>query len=184
MSDEEEKETSISINLEESKPVLKLSKNQLKALGLEYKAPQSEKQQARNMKLSEMSKARHDKLRKEKEEYEQQQVRELKNKVSIKTKPKKTYVKQMVEIPEEEYEADDESEEVREYAEFQKYKLAKQKAKKTVKAEPKEEEDDDFIQKKAQKATAVLETINKLDNAINKISSHANPYLEFFNKKK
>jgi hypothetical protein len=176
----------ISINLEESKPVLKLSKNQLKALGLEYKAPQTEKQQARNMKLSEMSKSRHEKLRKEKEEYELQQLKELKNKVSIKTKPKKTYIKQMVEIPED-YDADSETEEAKEYEEFQKYKLAKQKAKKVAKAEPKkedEEDDDDFIQKKAQKATAVIETINKLDNAINKMSVHSNPYLEFFNKKK
>ena len=175
----------VSINLEENKPVFKLSKNQLKALGLEYKAPQTEKQQARNMKLSEMSKARHDKQRKEKEEYEQQQIKELKNKVSIKTKPKKTYIKQMVEIPEG-YEADDESEEAKEYEEFQKYKLAKQKAKKVVR-EPKKEEvddDDDFIQKKAQKATAVIETINKLDNAINKMAGSSNPYLDFFNKKK
>ena len=101
------------INLEENKPVLKLSKNQLKALGLEYKAPQTEKQQARNMKLSEMSKARHDKQRKEKEEYELQQIQELKNKVSIKTKPKKTYKKQMVEIIEG-FEEDDESEDAKE----------------------------------------------------------------------
>ena len=41
--------------------------------------------------------------------------------------------------------------------------------------------DEEFIQKKTAKATKILETVNKLDTAINKISN-GNPYVDFFNK--
>lgn len=164
----------------ETKKVLNLSKAQLKALGLQYKPPQTEAQKTRNQRLSEMAKARHEKHRKEKEEYEKAQLQALTEKIVVDKKPKQKYVKQTIEIPLADSDGDDEM--AKEYQEFLKFKKAQSKVKK-IKPPPKEESssDDEMIQKKAAKATKIIETVNKLDTAINKLSV-GNPYLDLFNK--
>lgn len=164
----------------ESSKTISLTKAQLKALGIQYKAPQTDAQQARNQRLSELQKARHAKQRQEKEQYERQQLQMLQSKIKASVKPKQKYIKQKIEVPLNSEESDDESK--KDYEEFLKFKKSQQKAKQQEpKPEAKPESDDEFIQKKTAKATKILETVNKLDNAINKISG-GNPYMDFFNK--
>lgn len=173
------------VSFDETKKVLNLSKAQLKALGLQYKPPQTEAQKLRNQKLSEMAKARHEKHRQEKQEYEKAQLQALTDKIVVDKKPKQKYVKQVIQVPIVDSESDEE------YNEFLKFKKAQIKAKKVIgqsptrhrREQPKEESssEDEMIQKKAAKATKIIETVNKLDTAINKLSV-ANPYLDLFNK--
>lgn len=158
---------------EKNESVIRLSKNQLKALGLEYKRPQSEKEKIRNEMLRQKAIERHAKARELKAQKEAEAVERLKSKFAI--KPKQKY-NNKVEV------AIDNSDE-EDYNEFQKFKeMKKQKKLETKpKSEHKEESDDDgFIQNKQKKAVAVIETINKLDTAISKINS--NPYLALFQK--
>jgi hypothetical protein len=159
---------------EKNESVIRLSKNQLKTLGLEYKRPQSEKEKIRNEMLRQKAIERHAKARQLKAEKEAEAVERLKSKFAI--KPKQKY-NNKVEV------AIDNSDE-EDYNEFQKFKEMKKQKKLEPKSKPekKEESDDDgFIQNKQKKAVAVIETINKLDTAINKINS--NPYLAIFNQK-
>lgn len=168
------------IDEETSQKVLSLSKRQLKALGLEYKKEQTERQIARNQKMSEYWKKRHEEERLKKQAYEAEQLSKLQQKIAVKTKPKQKYVTKKYNVS---LDDDEDSEELREYQEFQKFKNAKKKGNSTKsKKEESEDEKDGYIQKKAQKATEILETVNKLDTAINKLSS-TNPYLGLFNKK-
>jgi hypothetical protein len=170
----------------DNKKVLNLSKAQLKALGLQYKPPQTEAQQKRNERLSQMSKARHEQQRKDKEEYERAQMAALQNKLIIDTKMKQKYNKKSMAI---ELDASSDDEMMSEYQEFLKFKNTKSKAttkkpKEAKKTEINDESsDDEVIQKKAAKATKIIETVNKLDSAINKMSV-GNPYLDLFNKTK
>ncbi len=85
----------------------------------------------------------------------------------------------MVEVPLAES-SDDET--TKEFQDFLKFKKAQSKVKK-VKPPPKDEpsSEDEMIQKKIKKSTKILETVNKLDTAINKLSI-GNPYLDLFNK--
>ena len=159
---------------EKNESVIRLSKNQLKALGLEYKRPQSEKEKIRNEMLRQKAIERHAKARELKAQKEAEAVERLKSKFVV--KPKQKY-NNKVEV------AIDNSDE-EDYNEFQKFKEMKKQKKLDPKPKPekKEESDDDgFIQNKQKKAVAVIETINKLDNAISKINS--NPYLAIFNQK-
>jgi hypothetical protein len=172
-----ENEVPSDIDDESSQKVLSLSKRQLKALGLGYKKELTEKQKAHNQKMSEYWKKYHEDERKKKEAYEAQQVAQLQQKITVKAKPKQKYVTKKYDISLE----DEDSEELREYQEFQKYKIARKKQPKPKKEES-EDEKDGYIQKKTQKATEILETVSKLDSAINKLNS-TNPYLGLFNKK-
>lgn len=188
--DTNEGDDKIEVNFDESKKVLNLSKAQLKALGLQYKAPQTEAQLKRNQKLSEMSKARHDKQRREREAYEREQIENLQKKLVVEPKPKQKYNKKTipVSVNSSDDSSDSDDEDVKEYQEFMKFKKAKAKTTKPAK-KPKEvvkdesSSDDEMIQKKTAKATKIIETVNKLDNAINKMSV-GNPYLDLFNKGK
>lgn len=161
---------------EKNESVIRLSKNQLKALGLEYKRPQSEKEKIRNEMLRQKAIERHAKARELKAQKEAEAVERLKSKFAI--KPKQKY-NNKVEV------AIDNSDE-EDYNEFQKFKEMKKQKKLETKSKPKtetkeESDDDGFIQNKQKKAVAVIETINKLDTAISKINS--NPYLALFNQK-
>jgi len=171
--------------------VLNLSKAQLRALGINYKHPQTAAQLERNKKLSEMAKQRHEAARKQKAEYEQQQAQMIYPKATL--KPKQKYHQQTFPIEIEENSEDDNT--MQEYIEFQKFKASKKKAdiivpsrgpkpKKIEKEREPESSDDDRIQKKAEKATKVIEAVDKLNNAINKITPPINPYLDLFNRKK
>ena len=208
--DENRTTDKIEVSFDETKKVLNLSKAQLKALGLQYKAPQTEAQMNRNKVLSEMSKARHEKQRKEKEDYERAQIEALQKKIAVEPKPKQKYNKKMVEIPLNSSESESESE-VNEdivavktapqhrwgddFEEYLRFKQAKIKAKKikaknvttksrkVVESKSESSSDDEMIQKKTKKATKIIETVNKLDSAINKMSV-GNPYLDLFNKTK
>ena len=57
------------------------------------------------------------------------------------------------------------------------------KSRKVVESKSESSSDDEMIQKKTKKATKIIETVNKLDSAINKMSV-GNPYLDLFNKTK
>jgi hypothetical protein len=177
--------------------VLNLSKAQLRALGINYKAPQTAAQLERNKKLSEMAKQRHEAARRQKAEYEQQQAQMIYPKATL--KPKQKYHQQTFPIEIEENSDDERM--MQEYKEFQKFKASKQrpadvKPKKKISVEEKEpgqarhgyaepeSSDDERIQKKAEKATKVIEAVDKLNNAINKMAPPTNPYLDLFNRKK
>ena len=187
--DENRTTDKIEVSFDETKKVLNLSKAQLKALGLQYKAPQTEAQMKRNKVLSEMSKARHEKQRKEKEDYERAQIEALQKKIAVEPKPKQKYNKKMVEIPLNSSESESEVNE--DFEEYLRFKQAKIKAKKikaknlTTKSnkdvKTDSSSDDEMIQKKTKKATKIIETVNKLDSAINKMSV-GNPYLDLLNK--
>lgn len=165
---------------EKNESVIRLSKNQLKALGLEYKRPQSEKEKIRNEMLRQKAIERHAKARELKAQKEAEAVERLKSKFAI--KPKQKY-NNKVEVAIDKTEGSFANSDEEDYNEFQKFKeMKKQKKLETKpKSEHKEESDDDgFIQNKQKKAVAVIETINKLDTAISKINS--NPYLALFQK--
>ncbi len=159
---------------EKNESVIRLSKNQLKALGLEYKRPQSEKEKIRNEMLRQKAIERHAKARELKAQKEAEAVERLKSKFAI--KPKQKY-NNKVEVAIDKTEGSDEED----YNEFQKFKEMKKQKKLDPKPKPEESDDDGFIQNKQKKAVAVIETINKLDTAISKINS--NPYLAIFNQK-
>lgn len=162
---------------EKNESVIRLSKNQLKALGLEYKRPQSEKEKIRNEMLRQKAIERHAKARELKAQKEAEAVERLKSKFAIKPKQKYNNKVEVAIDKTEGYNSDEED-----YNEFQKFKEMKKQKKLEPKAKAKEESDDDgFIQNKQKKAVAVIETINKLDTAISKINS--NPYLALFNQK-
>jgi hypothetical protein len=191
--DENRTTDKIEVSFDETKKVLNLSKAQLKALGLQYKAPQTEAQMKRNKVLSEMSKARHEKQRKEKEDYERAQIEALQKKIAVEPKPKQKYNKKMIKIPLNSSESESESEVNEDFEEYLRFKQAKIKAKKIkkqttksrkeVESKSESSSDDEMIQKKTKKATKIIETVNKLDSAINKMSV-GNPYLDLFNKTK
>ena len=191
--DENRTTDKIEVSFDETKKVLNLSKAQLKALGLQYKAPQTEAQIKRNKVLSEMSKARHEKQRKEKEDYERAQIEALQKKIAVEPKPKQKYNKKMVEIPLNSSESESEvNEDIEEYLRFKQAKIKAKKIKaknvttksrKVVESKSESSSDDEMIQKKTKKATKIIETVNKLDSAINKMSV-GNPYLDLFNKTK
>ena len=191
--DENRTTDKIEVSFDETKKVLNLSKAQLKSLGLQYKAPQTEAQMNRNKVLSEMSKARHEKQRKEKEDYERAQIEALQKKIAVEPKPKQKYNKKMVEIPLNSSESESEvDEDIEEYLRFKQAKIKAKKIKaknvttksrKVVESKSESSSDDEMIQKKTKKATKIIETVNKLDSAINKMSV-GNPYLDLFNKTK
>lgn len=163
---------------EKNESVISLSKNQLKALGLEYKRPQSEKEKIRNEMLRQKAIERHAKARELKAQKEAEAVERLKSKFAI--KPKQKY-NNKVEVAIDKTEGSFANSDEEDYNEFQKFKEMKKQKKLEPKAKAKEESDDDgFIQNKQKKAVAVIETINKLDTAISKINS--NPYLALFQK--
>lgn len=173
---------------EKNESVIRLSKNQLKALGLEYKRPQSEKEKIRNEMLRQKAIERHAKARELKAQKEAEAVERLKSKFAIKPKQKYNNKVEVAIDKTEGYNSDEED-----YNEFQKFKEMKKQKKLETKSKPKstmpsaktetkeESDDDGFIQNKQKKAVAVIETINKLDTAISKINS--NPYLALFNQK-
>ena len=153
--DENRTTDKIEVSFDETKKVLNLSKAQLKALGLQYKAPQTEAQMNRNKVLSEMSKARHEKQRKEKEDYERAQIEALQKKIAVEPKPKQKYNKKMVEIPLNSSES--ESDDIEEYLRFKQAKIKAKKIKaknvttksrKDVESKSESSSDDEMIQKK------------------------------------
>lgn len=170
--------------------VLSLSKAQLKALGLAQQMPQSEKQKARNAQLAENNRIRN---AQRKEERIEEQARKLAQIQSLKIveKPKQKYTKKAPVVS-----SDEDSEEIRQFQEFQKFKQQNKKkpARKTRTPDTEEkyyfsgarrdqsDDDNGYIQQKTKKATELIETVNKLDSAIKNISS-SNPYLALFNKK-
>jgi hypothetical protein len=169
---------------------IKLSKNQMRAMGLTYKAPQTPAQIARNERNRERFKQKHEEYNRKKAEFEENQLKKIEKSVNVKLKPKQKYNYETVEIPLINDENDEESDD---YAQFLAYK-AKQKEKSIQKEKPVKKEkkvvvkdetssEDEYIQKKTKKATKILETVSKLDEAINKISVPVNPYLALFNKK-
>lgn len=176
--------------------VLNLTKKQLETLGIKYKSPQTPAQLERNKKLSEISKKRHEENRRQKEQYEREQLEKFKAKAVVKPKQKYNLEKYEVELNDDS--SDDNA--MQEYREFQKFKASRQRQaddivlpKKKAEAEPKqktkkekdqESSDDDRIQKKAEKATKVIEAVDKLNNVINKMVPPINPYLDLFNRKK
>ena len=164
-----------------------LPKSVLKKLGIKYEREQSEKQKARNEKLRQMALERHAKVRADKERFEKEQLEKIAKRVQVVQKIKKA----KEDVP---FDADDENDsDLLEYLEYQKFKKSKTKVaepkveRKSVKKEipppDSDSEDDGFIQKKAEKATKVIEAVNKLDKAINQLQP-ANPYLAFFKNNK
>lgn len=163
-----------------------IPQSQLRRLIKPYKSELTEKQIERNNKLVALNKAKWEKLRADKLKHEQAQLALLSQ--QIKMKPKRLYVRK----PQIYQESDTEDEQdYNEFFEFQKWKetkktIAKKEAK--PKPPPKEESDDDgYIQKtkpKIEKATELIQTVNKLDNAIKSLNMGNNPYLEAMNRRR
>lgn len=180
-------------DVEQVKKVVKLTKKQMNELGIIKKKEISEKERLRNELLVKGNRERAI-AKKELRVANENKIYKYNDEIDIVQKPKNKYVKKPIVLkPEPEPELDDEAanetdDELKEYLEYQKFKTDKKKVtsvKKTRVKKPilqeEESDDDGYIQKKQQKATAVLETINKLDSAINKLNN--NPYAAFFNKK-
>ena len=169
---------------EETKRILaKIPKYQLKKLVQPYKPQLSEKQKERNDKLVALNKVKWDKLREERLKFEEQQLRVLSNKVQL--KPKQKYIKKPVVYVSEE---EDDEQDIEEYQQYMKWKNNKSKVKpiKEKQKQVSDDEDDGYIQKtrpKIEKATEILNTVNKLDNAL-KTLNIGNPYFEAMNRKR
>lgn len=167
---------------EMTKKIIKsLSHTQLKKIIQPYKPTLTEKQKERNDRLVEFNKAKWEKIRKEKEEHQQKQLKLLSEKVAI--KPKQKYNKKPVVYVSD---GDDESEDVNEYYEYKKWKETKKKIPKQPKEkQPLSDDDDEYIQKtkpKIHKATEILNSVNKLDNALKNLTIN-NPYLDAMNRR-
>lgn len=180
-------------DVEQVKKVVKLTKKQMNELGIIKKKEISEKERLRNEALVRGNKERAI-AKKELRIANENKLYKYNDEIDIVQKPKNKYVKKPIILkPEPEPEPEDEpsnetDDELKEYLEYQKFKTNKKKVATVKKPRVKkpilqeeEESDDGYIQKKQQKATAILETVNKLDSAINKLNN--NPYTAFFNKK-
>lgn len=165
---------------EMTKKIIKsLSHTQLKKIIQPYKPTLTDKQKERNDRLVEFNKAKWEKIRKEKQDHEQKQLKLLSEKVAI--KPKQKYNKKPVVYVSD----DDDSEEVNEYYEYKKWKENKKKIPKQPKEKQPLSDDDEYIQKtkpKIQKATEILNSVNKLDNALKHLTIN-NPYLDAMNRR-
>ena len=178
-------------DVEQVKKVVKLTKKQMNELGILKKKEISEKERLRNEALVKGNKERAI-AKKELRVANENKLYKYNDEIDIIQKPKNKYVKKPIilkpDVEDDETDANETDDELKEYLEYQKFKSDKKKVatvkkpriKKTVLQEE-EESDDGYIQKKQQKATAILETVNKLDSAINKLNN--NPYAAFFNKK-
>ena len=177
--------------VEQVKKVVKLTKKQMNELGIIKKKEISEKERLRNEALVKGNKERAI-AKKELRAANENKLYKYNDEIDIIQKPKNKYVKKPIilkpDVEDDETDANETDDELKEYLEYQKFKSDKKKVA-TVKKprikkpilQEEEESDDGYIQKKQQKATAILETVNKLDSAINKLNN--NPYAAFFNKK-
>lgn len=177
--------------VEQVKKVVKLTKKQMNELGILKKKEISEKERLRNEALVKGNKERAI-AKKELRVANENKLYKYNDEIDIIQKPKNKYVKKPIilkpDVEDDETDANETDDELKEYLEYQKFKSDKKKVA-TVKKprikkpilQEEEESDDGYIQKKQQKATAILETVNKLDSAINKLNN--NPYAAFFNKK-
>ena len=177
--------------VEQVKKVVKLTKKQMNELGIIKKKEISEKERLRNEALVKGNKERAI-AKKELRVANENKLYKYNDEIDIIQKPKNKYVKKPIilkpDVEDDETDANETDDELKEYLEYQKFKSDKKKVA-TVKKprikkqilQEEEESDDGYIQKKQQKATAILETVNKLDSAINKLNN--NPYAAFFNKK-
>ena len=178
-------------DVEQVKKVVKLTKKQMNELGIIKKKEISEKERLRNEALVKGNKERAI-AKKELRVANENKLYKYNDEIDIIQKPKNKYVKKPIilkpDVEDDETDANETDDELKEYLEYQKFKSDKKKVA-TVKKprikkpilQEEEESDDGYIQKKQQKATAILETVNKLDSAINKLNN--NPYAAFFNKK-
>lgn len=178
-------------DVEQVKKVVKLTKKQMNELGILKKKEISEKERLRNEALVKGNKERAI-AKKELRVANENKLYKYNDEIDIIQKPKNKYVKKPIilkpDVEDDETDANETDDELKEYLEYQKFKSDKKKVA-TVKKprikkpilQEEEESDDGYIQKKQQKATAILETVNKLDSAINKLNN--NPYAAFFNKK-
>ena len=177
--------------VEQVKKVVKLTKKQMNELGIIKKKEISEKERLRNEALVKGNKERAI-AKKELRVANENKLYKYNDEIDIIQKPKNKYVKKPIilkpDVEDDETDANETDDELKEYLEYPKFKSDKKKVA-TVKKprikkqilQEEEESDDGYIQKKQQKATAILETVNKLDSAINKLNN--NPYAAFFNKK-
>lgn len=166
---------------EETKRILaKIPKNQLRKIMQPYKPQMSEKQKERNDKLVALNKVKWDKLREDRLKHEEQQLRILSKQVKV--KPKRNYIKNPIVYVSDASEEDEQD--IEEYKQYRKWKDSKKS-----KPKPKQISDDDedeYIQKtkpKIKKATEILNTVNKLDNALKSLNV-SNPYFEAMNRKR
>lgn len=147
----------------------------------------SEKEKARRERLSLQFKERHAKQRTDKANFEKEQLDKIAKRINVKVKAKQVKEK-IKQLEHESSETDEET--LNEYLEFKKFKQQKSRGPpphgvKGVKEEEVNDADDEKLIQKTKKATQVLETVNKLDQAIQSMNGgYQNPYLAFFNNKK
>jgi hypothetical protein len=157
-----------------------LTYTQAKELAKSLRPPPSEKQKAHVQKLVEANKLKWEQKRKEKEELNKHLEEEKKKTMtSIVVKPKRIYKSKVKEV--EPTEEDQEEEEVEIIEEV--VKKPKKKIIKKIVEEEESEEDDDVIQK-TKKATKLVETVNKLDKALEQMKNNNNRYDAILNKVK
>jgi hypothetical protein len=155
-----------------------ISYAQAKQLAKSLRPAMTDKQREHVNKLVEMNKKKWEEKNLKKQEEEQLK---LANSTPIVVRPKKVYKKKIIQqVEPEEVEEEPEEEIIEEV--IVKAKPKKKIIKKIIeKEESEEDEDDDDIIQKTKKATKVINTINKLDNAINQLKSN-NPYANAFSK--
>jgi hypothetical protein len=164
-------------------------KNLMKQMRRELKGEPSEKQKAHIEKLKEMNKQR---LEKQKEE-KQKKIEESSKKIMV--APKRVYKKQQAPKKDfKQYNQSEEEEEVEVIEEVIKKPLGskshaipsgwkkKKIIKKVVEQSSEEESSEDEYIQKTKKATKIVETVSKLDKAINQIKSTGNRYDSLLSK--
>jgi len=172
----------------ENTPVVELSYTQAKQLMKSLRPPPSDKQKEHMAKLVEKNRLKWQQQKEEKMkkiEEEEKKKQETHQKVII--KPKRIYknalVKKLPPRIQEEPEYDDEDEEHEEEEEIIEVVKPKKKIiKKIIREESDEEDDDDHLIQKTKKATKIIETVNKLDSAINTLKTNNNKYSDMLSK--
>lgn len=151
-------------------------KNLMKQMRRELNGEPSEKQKAHIEKLKEMNKERLEKQKQQK----QQKLQESSKKIMV--APKRVYKKQQAPKNDfEQYNQSEETEVVEVVEEVVKKPKKKKIIKKIVEQSSEESSDDEYIQK-TKKATKIVETVSKLDKAINQMKTGGNRYDSLLNK--
>jgi hypothetical protein len=159
---------------------ISLTYTQAKLLAKKLRPPASEKQKEHMQKLVDANRIKWEEKRKQKEEDAKRQKEEKeKTTTNILVKPKRIYKTKESITPNNSVNDADDDEDVEIIEEV--VKKPKKKIIRKIVEEESDEEDDDVIQK-TKKATKLVETVNKLDNAIKQMKSNNNRYDNLLSK--
>lgn len=158
-----------------------LSYTQAKALAKQLRPPMTEKQREHVQKMVEANKLKWAEKKKAKEEEERQKAEALKQTTTkILVKPKRIYPSKTPKNTPDEHE---EVEYIEEIVKVPKKKIIK-KIIQQEEEDDEEDDDDELIQKtkKIEKATKLVDTVNKLDQKIEQMKNSTNRYDSLLSK--